>query len=64
MPRPKKQAAKTTKAPERVPVTLTMSRELLEQIDDLAQREERTRSRTVEIGMRQYVQAHRAKAAE
>jgi metal-responsive CopG/Arc/MetJ family transcriptional regulator len=63
MPRPKKQAAKAAKAPERVPVTLTMSRELLEQIDDLAQREERTRSRTVEIGMRQYVQAHGAKAA-
>lgn len=51
MPRPKKPAAKA--APERVPVTLTMSRELLEQIDALAQREERTRSKTVEIGMRQ-----------
>jgi metal-responsive CopG/Arc/MetJ family transcriptional regulator len=56
MPRPKKPAARV--APERVPVTLTISRELLEQIDSLAQREERTRSRTVEIGMRQYVQAH------
>ena len=56
MPRPKKPAARA--APERVPVTLTISRELLDQIDALAQREERTRSRTVEIGMRQYVQAH------
>ena len=62
MPRPKKPAAART-APERVPVTLTMSRELLEQIDALAQREERTRSKTVEIGMRQYVQAHQRRPA-
>jgi hypothetical protein len=34
-----------------------MSRELLEQIGALAQREERTRSKTVEIGMRLYVQS-------
>ena len=61
MPRAKKPAPKA--APERVPVTLTMSRELLEQIDALARREERTRSKTVEIGMRQYVQAHQSRTA-
>lgn len=59
--RPKKQAVKPITA--RVPVTLTLLRDLLEQIDELARREDRTRSRTVEIALRQYVQANQRRSA-
>ena len=53
MARPKKPATKT---PERVPVTMTLPPALLKQIDALAKREERSRSKVIEMAMRKHVE--------
>ena len=58
MPRSKKPTVtkKAAAATERVPVTFKTTRELLAQIDALAQREERPRTKVIEMGMRKYVE--------
>ena len=58
MPRPKKPAAKKAT----VPATFTLSRELLAQIEALAQQENRPRSRMIEIACREYIQNHRRRS--
>jgi metal-responsive CopG/Arc/MetJ family transcriptional regulator len=61
MPRPKKTPAKA--APPRPAVTFKLPRELLEQIDALARREERNRSQVIEFACREYVQKHQRRPA-
>jgi metal-responsive CopG/Arc/MetJ family transcriptional regulator len=61
-PSPKKAPAKAT-APARPSVTLRLPRELLEQIEALAQREERPRSKVIEFACREYVQNHQRRPA-
>lgn len=57
MPRPRKPAVKkAAAATERVPVTFKLTRELLAKIDALADREERPRTKIIEMGMRKYVE--------
>jgi hypothetical protein len=63
-PRAKKPAAKAA-APnrQRVAVTFTMAPDLLKQIDAIAQRENRPRSRQIEVFLGECVQSYRRGAA-
>ena len=61
MPRLKKPPPKPVT--DRVTATFTLERELLEQIDALAGREERPRSKVIEFACREYVQAHQRRPA-
>ena len=66
MPRPspkKKKAPAKAAAAARPSVTLRMPADLLEQVDALAAREERPRSKVIEFACRDYVQAHQRKSA-
>jgi hypothetical protein len=57
MPTPKKKPA-VKAAAARVPVTMTLSREVLAQIDEIAVAEDRPRSKVVEIACRQFAQSY------
>lgn len=54
---PKKPAARAAR-PARPSVTLKLPLELLEQIEAVAQRDERPRSKVIEFACREYVQRH------
>lgn len=46
-----------------LPVSVKLPRQLVEQIDALAGREERPRSKVIEFACREYVQAHQRRPA-
>jgi metal-responsive CopG/Arc/MetJ family transcriptional regulator len=50
-------------ARDRLPVSIKLPADLVHQLDALAGREERTRSKVIEFACREYVQANRPKAA-
>jgi metal-responsive CopG/Arc/MetJ family transcriptional regulator len=66
IPTPKRKAA-VKSAPKlhglRQPMTITLPPELVAEIDAIAAEEDRSRAKMIEIGMRQFVQAYRHKAA-
>ena len=64
MPSPRKKHA-AAKAPPatRERTTITLSGELLKQIDDIAQRENRPRSRQIEVALREYVQRYQPRVS-
>jgi metal-responsive CopG/Arc/MetJ family transcriptional regulator len=51
---------KADKAPERHGVLVRLPKPLLDQIDAIAAREERPRTKMIEIALRQWVQGQRA----
>jgi metal-responsive CopG/Arc/MetJ family transcriptional regulator len=48
---------------ERFPLSLTLPPELVAEVDAIAKAEDRSRAKTIEIAVRQFVQAYRHKAA-
>jgi hypothetical protein len=64
MPRVKKAAAKAAGAArQRVAVTFTLAPDLLKQIDAIAQRENRPRSRQIEVFLGESIQKYRPRVA-
>jgi ribosomal protein S27AE len=60
---PQRWAPSTPPPPERFPLSLTLPPELVAEVDAIAEAEDRSRAKTIEIAVRQFVQSYRHKAA-